>query len=162
MPAMPSKKPKNEFPKAAPMIALIVGLALSAYNLSLMTSAWGRAEGLDDALTQSQRNYVARRPAPAPAAPVCEAPKPSVLFSVVRYRDGEEAALRANLADPLLAYYGSGSRTPLQAVLIERKNAASRDVNVRLFFADGTETTYLWPSTHAKDGVWTPPDAMNP
>ena len=162
----PKKQPKSEVPKLAPMVALLIGLVLSAYNLSLMTSTSGRADGLDDALEQSQLNYRDRGSAPAPKPPTpepaqrCEPPRPPVLFSVVKYREGEEASLQANLVAPLMSYYAGAGQSTLSAVLIERKNASSRDVNVRLFFVDGTETSYLWPSTNSKDGVWTPPDAM--
>jgi hypothetical protein len=129
-----------------------------------MTSTTGRADGMGAAFADSQRNYADRRvqPAPpAPPAPTCAEPAPPVLYSVVKYREGEEATLRANLAEPLLAYY-AGKQPSLSAVLIERKNASSKDVNVRLFFADGTETSYLWPSTHSQDGMWTPPEMMTP
>lgn len=158
---MPPKKQQNPVPKTAPMIALLIGLVLSAYNLSLMTSASGRATGLDAALTQSQRNYAERRVTPlppAPPAPACPMQRPPTLFSVVKYREGEEASLRMNLVAPLMQYYEG--RSGLLALLIERKNASSKDVNVRLFFADGTETSYLWPSTHSTDGVWTQPETM--
>ena len=147
------------------MIALLLGLVLSAYNLSLMTSAAGRADGLDAALSQSQRNYADRR-LPPPAAPAmmeaqrCEPPAAPVLFSVVKYREGEEATLRSDLVAPLMAYYAGQQDPKLVALLVERKNASSRDVNVRLFMSDGSEASYLWPSTHSQDGVWVP--AMPP
>lgn len=148
---------------AAPMAALLIGLALSAYNLSLMTTTKGSLNGMTGAFSQFQQNYAMRR-TPAPAvkpvqeAPKCEEPQPPVVFSIVKFREGEEAMLRTNLAEPLSAYYAE-ARWPvaLSAALVERKNASSRDVNVRLFFADGTESSFLWPATNSKDGWWTPP-----
>ena len=144
------------------MIALLIGLVLSAYNLSLMTSASGRATGLDAALTQAQQNYAERRVTPTPPPPppaACPQQRPPALFAVVKFREGEEASLRANLVAPLMQYY-EGRQPALLALLIERKNASSRDVNVRMFFSDGTETSYLWPSTHSSGGVWTQPEEM--
>ncbi|HSD11946.1 MAG TPA: hypothetical protein VLC10_00160 [Patescibacteria group bacterium] len=154
-------------PKPLPLIALLVGLALSVYNLSLMTSKTGALAGVSSSFADLQRNYASRRvapptPQPAPAR-VQEEPAPPVVFAVVRYRDGEEATLRANLAEPLAAFYQEMREpSPLAAALVERKNAASKDVNVRLFFKDGSERTFLWPSSNAQDGKWVPPCAGDP
>jgi len=164
---MPPKKPvapkKTNTPNAAPLAALLIGLALSAYNLALMTSAKGNLDGMTRSFSQVQDNYAMRRSPmpvvkPVQEAPKCEEPKPPVVFSVVKFREGEEALLRANLAEPLAAFYAE-SRWPVavSAVLIERKNASSKDVSVRIFFADGVEGTFLWPSTNAENGMWTPP-----
>lgn len=152
-------------PKTLPLIALLVGLALSVYNLSLMTTQSGRLVGVTQSFEGLQRNYAERRtqaPAPAPEPPALppEEPAPPVVFSVVRYRAGEEAALRANLAEPLAAFYREmRAPSPLAAALIERRNASSRDVNVRLFFTDGSEHAFLWPAADAQDGKWIPPCA---
>lgn len=155
-------------PKPLPLVVLLAGLALSAYNLSLMTSKTGALVGVTQSYEGLQRNYgVPRVPAPAPQPQVRFEPQPEpappVVFSVARYREGEDAALRANLAEPLAAFYQEmRAPSPLAAALIERKNPSSKDVNVRLFFADGTERAFLWPSTNAQDGKWIPPCAGDP
>ncbi len=95
--------------------------------------------------------------APAPVRPI-----PPVLTSVVKFRDGELESMQANLINPMMDFYATEPLShALTAVLVERKNASSQDVNVRLFFANGEELAYLWPSTHSKDGVWTPPCARD-
>ena len=89
----------------------------------------------------------------APKPP--EKPTAKILTSVVKFREGELEKTQQNLIIPLLAFYDEQPEA-LSAVLIERKNTSSKDLNVRLFFADGKETSYLWPSTHSKNGIWTP------
>lgn len=135
---------------------LLLCLGLSCVTLALMITNVGTLDGLRGAFAELQVNYATRREAP-PIAKEPVAPAPPVLFSVVRFREGEEARIRMDLIEPLLAHY---ARTPfpsaLAAMLIERRNPGSRDVRVRLFFGDGTETSYLWPSTHAEDGKWVP------
>lgn len=155
-------------PKPLPLIALLIGFALSVYNLSLMTSKTGALAGVSSSFADLQRNYASRRtappaPQPAPTRLQQEESAPPVVFAVVRYREGEEAALRANLAEPLAAFYQEmRAPSPLAAALVERKNAASKDVNVRLFFMDGSERAFLWPSSNAQDGKWVPPCAGDP
>jgi len=81
-------------------------------------------------------------------------PMPPVLWSVVKFRSDEQESLRLHLVGPMLAY-SMTSGPALSAVLIERKNASSKDVLVREFFNDGTEDSYFWPTKHAsKDGFW--------
>lgn len=152
---MPPKK-KNEVRDVSAsfsMIILLVGLGLSALNLWYMTDRSGTLAGALQSLQSLQMNY-GQRHAPA-KEPVVEAPAPQplVVWSVAKYRVGEEATLQMNLVVPLLMHYSTMGDAP-KAVLVERKNPSSKDVNVRLFMADGTETSYLWPSTHAVDGVW--------
>lgn len=106
-----------------------------------------------------ERNLLNTATTAKPEQPAAEEkPSPKVLTSVVKFRDGEQEALQHNLLVPLLSYYEAEPQpSPLSAVLVERKLAASKEVNVRLFFADGSETSYLWPSTHSnKDGLWIP------
>jgi hypothetical protein len=157
-------KPKKDQPSMSFRMLLIVmlllGLTLSAINLALMTANVGTLTGLREAFADLQANYASRRiasqPVPTPEPPM---PQPPVIFSVVKYRDAsEEARLRMDLAGLIVEYYGESPwPAPLTALLIERKNAGSRDVNVRIFFGDGSETSYLWPSTNAVDGKWVPP-----
>jgi hypothetical protein len=98
---------------------------------------------------------IAQEPKPEPAA---QKPMPKILTSVVKFREGELEQVQQKLIIPLLAFNGGQPEAnPLSALLIERKIASSKDLNVRLFFEDGTEASYLWPSTHSKDGVWTAP-----
>lgn len=152
---MPPKK-KNEVKDVSTsfsMLMLLVGLGLSALNLWYMTDRSGSLAGALSSLQSLQMNYGQRHaPAKEPAveAPV---PQPIVVWSVAKYRDGEETMLQTNLVVPLLMHYAPMGGT-LKAVLVERKNPSSKDVNVRLFMADGTETSYLWPSTHAEGGDW--------
>lgn len=143
------------------IVMLLLGLTLSAINLALMTANVGTLTGLREAFFELQGNYASRRtmPEPQPEPEPVVLPQAPVIFSVVRYRDaGEEAMLRMNLAAPIVEFYGESPwPAPLTALLIERKNAGSRDVNVRIFFGDGSETAYLWPSTNAVGEKWVPP-----
>ena len=133
---------------------LAVGLCLAAYNLSLTVRQSGSFEGLQDSLSLLETNYSAVLTTAEPQ-PVAK-PMPAVLFSVVKFREGEEASLRMHLVGPLIAR-SLDVGPELSAVLFERKNAGSRDVLVREFRADGTEASYLWPSTHADaNGFWVP------
>lgn len=146
--------------RALLVVMLLLGLTLSAINLALMTANVGTLTGLRESFSDLQSNYAMRRIAPQPApVPAQVMPQVPVIFSVVKYRDAEEAAtLRMDLATPIVEFYTESPwPAPLTALLIERKNAGSRDVNVRIFFGDGTETSYLWPSTNAIDGKWVPP-----
>lgn len=142
------------------IVMLLLGLTLSAINLALMTANVGTLTGLRESFSDLQSNYATRRIAPQPIpVPAQVMPQVPVIFSVVKYRDAEEAAsLRMDLATPIVEFYGESPwPAPLTALLIERKNAGSRDVNVRIFFGDGSETSYLWPSTNSVDGKWLPP-----
>ncbi len=154
---MPPKK-KNEVKDVSAsfsMMVLLVGLGLSALNLWYMTDRSGSLAGALSSLQSLQMNYGRRMsPVQEPAVETPAAAQPLVMWSVAKYRPGEEATLQMNLVVPLLMHYAPMGET-LKAVLVERKNPASRDVNVRLFMADGTESSYLWPSTHAENGVWT-------
>jgi hypothetical protein len=163
--ASSKKKASWGVPKPLPIVALLVGLALSVYNLSLMTTQAGTLSGVSQSFQELQANYASRTtPQPRPPSErAVETPAPPVVFSVVMFRDGEEASLRTNLAEPLAAFYQE-MRSPaaLSAALIERKNASSKDVSVRLFFADGKERAFLWPSSNSQDGRWVPPCAGDP
>jgi len=144
------------------VVLLLAGLMLAAGNLALMTSKTGTLSGLSESWTGLQENYAMPRIMPSFEEPVVERdPAPVVLASVVSYRDGEESMLSEMLVAPVLAYYDLVDGPELKALLIERKNAASKDVNLRLFFADGKEIAYLWPSTHSEDGHWVPPCAAS-
>lgn len=158
---MPPKKNNEDVKDVSSsfaMIVLLVGLGLSALNLWYMTDRSGTLAGVLSSMQSLQANYGSRlAPPPSPPKPEIEpvARQPVVLWSVAKYRDGEEASLQLRLVVPLLVHYSSAENAP-KAVLIERKNPGSKDVNVRLFFTDGSETSYLWPSTHSnQDGVWT-------
>ena len=156
-------------PKPLPIITLLIGLALSVFNLWLMTSQAGTLSGVTESFDVLQKNYAQRTTSPQKSAPPDamvkkEAEtKPVVMFSVVKFRDGEEGALRSALTEPLTAFYAEARwPVPLTAVLVERKNASSKDVNVRLFFSDGSEQAYLWPSKNSDGGKWVPPCSADP
>lgn len=145
--------------RALLLAVLLLGLALSAINLALMTTNVGTLEGLRGSFADLQSNYASRRVPPPAPVPQPAPPQAPVIFSVVRFQDdGEEARLRMDLAAPIVEYYGETQwPAPLTALLIERRNASSRDVNVRIFFGDGSETAFFWPSTNSVDGKWVPP-----
>lgn len=162
----PRRRPKTKLSTtSAPFRVLLVGmlllgLTLAAINLALMTANVGTLTGLRESFADLRSNYASRRFAPQPApAPEQVVPQAPVIFSVVKYHDaGEEARLRMDLAAPIVEFYGESQwPTQITALLIERKNPSSRDVNVRIFFGDGTETSYLWPSTRSAEGKWVPP-----
>jgi len=159
--ASATKKPAAVITRATALALLVAGLALSAYNLALMTAKTGSLYGITDSWMTLKENYAMTGTGEPIPEPVIEdlKPAPIVLSSVVAYRDGEEALLQENLVAPVLSYYEVAEGPYPKALLIERKNAGSRDVNVRLFFSDGVETAHLWPSTNAVDGRWVPPCA---
>lgn len=140
---------------------LLLGLTLSAVNLALMTANVGTLTGLRESFANLQGNYASRRnaPQPLPSPEPAAISQASVIFSVIRYNDeNEQTRLRMDLAAPIAEFYAESPwPAALTALLIERKNAGSRDVNVRLFFGDGSETSFLWPSTNSSDGKWLPP-----
>lgn len=130
---------------------LLAGLMLSAYNLSLVVGQSGTLSGLQSSWEDLRNNYASVGTA-KDLTP--ERPLPPVLWSVVKFRDGEREELQLRLVGPFLSY-AVASGPEVEALLIERKNPSSRDVSARVFMKDGTETSYLWPSTHAdKDGFW--------
>lgn len=158
----PVKKiaPERIVTRNTTIVLLLAGLMLAAGNLALMTSKTGTLSGLSESWTDLQENYAMPREMPSFEEPEpVKDPAPIVLASVVSYRDGEESMLSEMLVAPVLSYYDMVDGPKLKALLIERKNAGSKDVNLRLFFADGKEVAYLWPSTHSKDGHWVPPCA---
>lgn len=149
-------------PEPLALVALLTVLALSAVNFWLMALQANMLFEVNDSFQRLQRNYARMSetvaPPPEKAAKSEREPLPALLFSIAGDRGGEETSLRARLAEPLVAFYAETRwPVPLAAALVERRNPSSRDVNVRLFFSDGSEQSYLWPSTHAKDGKWVPP-----
>jgi hypothetical protein len=172
MPLLRKKNRAENFwgaPSPGRILVLVVGLLLAFMFLAFMTATVNSIVRLSQAVGDMRidiaglRQMIATENASLAAgqkaaAEVPAKPLPPVLFSVVRFGAGEQATLDSDLVGPLLSYYAAATEgSPLSAVLIERKNVASHDVNVRLFFADGTETDYLWPSTHSSAGIWTPP-----
>lgn len=135
------------------LAALLVALALSAYNLTLTIGTTGELNGLSQSWDALLGNYGTRIIASAEARSAVDS-SPVLLWSIVHFRTGESETLPRDLVGPIFAHYET-SDNPVSVLLVERKNVNSRDVNVRLFFKDGTELSYLWPRTHAtEDGVW--------
>ena len=151
-----------------PVTWMVLFLCLVLACLSITTFKKMRASAVNMSKTinnlQTERAHARtlltiernRKPAPVPKA------LPPVLTSVVKFHPGELESMQLNLVNPLMAFYADEPAAhALTAMLIERKIPSSTNVNVRLFFADGTETSYLWPNTHAKNGIWTPPCARD-
>lgn len=162
----------QRIPSPVAIIILLLGLGLAFTNLVYMTEHTGSVVALWTSLDQLSENYRLNgrgRRAPMMAElkemaeklvieKESEAPRAVVVYSVISYREGERETLAQRLAAPLVDYYhDAGGEPRLDVVLIERKNAGSKDVNVRLFFSDGTEERFLWPRTHSEDGWWLPP-----
>ncbi len=154
--------PDFQIPQSAAWLVLFLALALSVISLCTFRNMRRVAYEMSGNIQALQLRLAhegtllddATAPKPEPPAPK---PAIKVLTSVVKFREGEQEKLQQNLLVPILSYYESEPQpSALSAVLIERKIASSRDVNVRLFFEDGGEASYLWPSTHAKDGLWVP------
>ncbi len=151
-------------PPAITWLILFLCLALACLSIATFKSMRGTMSDMAITIHNLQierahaREQLTVATAPKPALKVM----PPVLTSVVKFRTGELEMMQLNLVNPLTTFYADEPAAhALTATLIERKVASSKDVNVRLFFADGTETSYLWPNTHAKNGVWTPPCARN-
>lgn len=161
-PRAPAKKIQEPIVNKATLLTLLfLGLALAAYNLALMTTTAGDLSGLTQSWETLQMNYATPRNAYVPVEKpvVATEPTPVILASVVKYREGEEALLQQDLIAPIISYDEVTAGPRLKAMLIERKNASSKDVSVRLFYVDGTESSYLWPSSNSSNGRWTPPCA---
>jgi hypothetical protein len=135
------------------VVVSLFGLALGIYNITMSFALRQQAAALQQAslsgLASEPWRYIAR------SSDAIQKPVPPVVWSVVKFRPGEQESLQSNLVGPLLA--DSLSNGPeYSTVLIERKVASSKQVTVRLFLKDGTEQSYLWPLTHAsKEGTWT-------
>ena len=134
-------------------IITLIALGIASYNITLAYDLRKTSESLYDGAILS-RDITA--PRPAIRKPVVTKQDMPVLWSTVTLREGERESLEANLVAPLLAD-AKETNAPWVAMMVERKNAASRVVNVRLWDKDGAETSYLWPTTHAdENGMWIP------
>lgn len=142
------------------VLVLFFLMALLAFALmQFMTNAWHEAKAAKIAqfyaeLRLTHARSMARHQAAVQNEVAPPVSMPAILTSVVRFQEGEEMLLQKNLIAPLLAFDSMMTEPKLEAVLIERTNASSRDVRVRLFTKDGAETGYLWPSTHSEEGMW--------
>lgn len=147
----------SQMPSSLSLVILLVGLALAASNLWLMTGQVGSLNGLEQSWSGLLNNYSMRRNAPAPEATATAPQEQSVklLYSVT---EGEVVlpGLQARLADPIVDYYKM-TGVSLNAVLIERKKPLSLFVRVRLFFADNHDEEFLWPFNGSDQDFWVPP-----
>lgn len=136
---------------------LLFALALAAVNFNLMTVRFGTLFGLERSWNEFLEGYSARRYTVAAPEPSESEPAADVLISDVSGKVAAEDVWQDRLVEPLTEYYKL-TDAQLKVMLLERKNAGSDDVNVRLFFEgrDG-EVSYLWPSTNSRNGWWTPP-----
>jgi hypothetical protein len=154
-------------------LAVLVGcLALSAVALYGTINAASESTALEESRNLLLDNYsraierqaadmnAVRRAAAEKEKPPPPA-RPPILWSVVQFREGEQAAIESNLAGPLLDWQLSRDLKPT-AVLIERRQPTSINVSARLFLEDGTENQFYWPeSGSVMEGLWLPPCGPN-
>ncbi|MEK9152567.1 MAG: hypothetical protein AAB692_04320 [Patescibacteria group bacterium] len=151
---MPRKKKHAIGNLKLSLAMLLFALALSAINLEYATSRVGTL----DASQQASSGFSAVDAAYVPKPPEeSSVPETAVLFDDVSGKAAADPVIQSNLLDPLVDYYSMAGPS-LKAVLIERKNAASEDVRVRLFFdGENQDVSFLWPSQRSSGGWWTPP-----
>lgn len=137
---------------------LIICLSLSVTNLLFMTSVTSQWNAVSAAWAETLKNYGAVT-TDAPHAAVATSPSAldqvTMLYSVAGGTD-IIPDLESRVVAPAVAYYEAVGQ-PLKATLIERKNASSKSVLMRLFFLDDSEQDVVVPFTGA-DGEWFLPD----
>jgi hypothetical protein len=145
------------------LVVLLVGLALAAFNLLLMTTEVGTHVGLQQSWQTLMTNYASRTSGDKQSAAFAPETSESAVRLLYSVTGGEAVlpGLQEKIADPIVDYHLLAEQK-LDAVLIERKLPLSKFVRVRLFFADRTESEFLWPYAGADEDWWVPPCSPDP
>ncbi len=149
-------------------IAVLVGcLMLSIINLYSIIDATSYATAMEESRNLMLDNFSRAVESQSEAMSLVkdlEKPiksAPTVLWSVVKFDDGEKEAIQSNLIEPLLTWQTLAGPKPT-VILIERRYPSSVNVVARLFLEDGREFGLMWPESGAAiDGIWLPPCGPN-